>query len=91
MTTREFTTQQLLTELLRRNRLKEKTIGRQTVLQTQRRNPVHFMDSIDAWDLLGGCLTRLREDIYLQDPAFLDLLREQIQRHQRALRRIIEE
>lgn len=57
-------------------------------MTTKKRNPVHFMDSADALDLIAECLRLLR----LDKPAsleFLDRLREQILRHKRALRNII--
>lgn len=52
------------------------------------RNPVAMMDSVDVLDLIAECLRllRLKKQATL---AFLDRLREQRLRHERALRRII--
>ena len=55
-------------------------------IRTRIRNPVRVMDSVDALDLLVRCLTMLHESA---EPPFLSSLREQIYRHQRALRHVI--
>ena len=54
----------------------------------RKRNPVQFMDSVDALDLLAEALRllRLKREAL---PEFLDKLREQILRHRRALRNVI--
>jgi hypothetical protein len=54
----------------------------------KKRNPTHFMDSVDALDLLTEALRllRLKKEASLE---FLDKLREQILRHRRALRNVI--
>lgn len=54
----------------------------------KKRNPVVFMDSVDALDLLVESLRLLRLKLEAP-PDFLDRLREQILRHQRSLRNII--
>lgn len=54
----------------------------------KKRNPVPFMDSVDALDLLTEALRLLRLKLEAP-PDFLDRLREQRLRHKRALRFII--
>ena len=55
---------------------------------TKQKNPVHFMDSVEALDLIAEALRLLRLGLEAP-PEFLDRLREQRLRHQRALRSII--
>jgi hypothetical protein len=57
-------------------------------IKRKARNPVDVMDSVDALDLLSRALKAIRDRL-APDPSFLDLLREQIYRHRRALRRVI--
>ncbi len=54
----------------------------------KKRNPVHFMDSVEASDLIAEALRLLRTK-KAASLEFLDRLREQLLRHRRALRNII--
>lgn len=65
-----------------------KTLLVRKLRKTKKRNPVHFMDSVDALDLLqhGLLLLRTERKASLE---FLDQVREQIQRHRIALRNTI--
>lgn len=54
----------------------------------KKRNPVHFMDSVEASDLIAEALRLLRAKREASFE-FMDRLREQLLRHRRALRNII--